>query len=227
MRPSLLLLPSLLGSVWASPTPSPFDDPSLIELGRRAAAAGQPTINATQCYVTLKGDPGFGSFQVGTATGTMWIVWGIPGQAGNKNGDNPVDIVLRAGASVGAVNFVTNGYLNGFPGSYNSPQPSLDYVKVTGTAASFQADVDFSNVPSLQQPQRFTTAMRTTVNGPFGPVTTYPVGSGFLGMKIPEPTAQNTREVNGAFYFTTGIPRYIGTFTGSCFGMVTLPLNLA
>ncbi|UPK96826.1 hypothetical protein LCI18_007761 [Fusarium solani-melongenae] len=215
MRPSLLLLPSILGSIWASPAPSPLDDPSLIELGRRADV-GQPTINATQCYVTVKGDPGFGSFQAG-----------IPGPAGNKNGDNPVDLVLRAGAGIGAVNFVTNGYLNGFPGSYNSPQPSLDYVKVTGTAASFQADVDFSNVPSLQQPQHFTTAMRTTVNGPFGPVTTYPVGSGWLGMKIPEPTAQNTREVTGAFYFITGLPRYIGTFTGSCFGMVTLPLNLA
>lgn len=225
MRSSLLLLPSLLGSIWASPTPSPLDDASLIELGRRAAAAGQPTINATQCTVTAKGDPGFGNFQVGTATGTMWLVWGIPGQAGNKNGDNPVDLVLRAGAGVGAINFVTNGYLNGFPGTLNTPQPSLDYVKVTGTATNFQADIDVSNVPFMQQPQRFTTAMATSSG--LGPVTTYPAGGGFLGLKITDGPAKDTRLVNGAFYLLGPSSRYVGSFTGSCFGMSTLPLNLA
>ncbi|RSL70295.1 hypothetical protein CEP54_001930 [Fusarium duplospermum] len=223
MRSSLLLLPSLVTSIWASPTPSPFDDPALAELGRRAATAGQPTITATQCYVTVKGDPGFTNFQAGTATGTMWIVWGIPGPANNKNGDNPVDISLRAGGgSIGSVTFVTNGYLNAFPSSYNKPMPSLDYVKVKGTAANFQADVDGSNVPIAQQPQRFTTSMTG------GPMTTYPITSGFLGMKISDLTAQNTRDVNGAFYFTgPNLALYVGFVTGSCLGSATLPLNLA
>lgn len=222
MRSSLLLLPSLVASIWASPTPSPFDDPALAELSRRAAAAGQPTITATQCFVTVKGDPGFTIFQAGTATGTMWIVWGIPGPANNKNGDNPVDITLRAGGGVGSVTFITNGYLNAFPGSYNKPMPSLDYVKVKGTASNFQADVDSSNVPFAQQPQRFTTSMNN------GPVTTYPITSGFLGMKISDPTTQNMRDVNGGFYFTgPNLSLYVGYVTGYCLGTATLPLNLA
>ncbi|RSL93316.1 hypothetical protein CDV31_014774 [Fusarium ambrosium] len=151
MRASLLLLPSLIASsIWASPTPSPFNDPALAEqLGRRAAAAGQPTITATQ-----------------------WL--------------------------------------------------RHNYVKVKGTAANFQADVDGSNVPIAQQPQRFTTSMTN------GPVTTYPITSGFLGMKISDPTAQNTRDVNGAFYFNgPNFALYVGFVTGSCLGSATLPLNLA
>ncbi|RMJ14085.1 hypothetical protein CDV36_006234 [Fusarium kuroshium] len=149
-----------------------------------------------------KGGPGFWNFQAGTVTGTMWIVWGIPGPANNKNGDNP--------------------YLNTFPGLSNKPAPSLDYVKVKGTAANFQADVDGSNVPIAQQPQQFTTSITN------GPVTTYPITSGFLGMKISDPTAQNTRDVNGAFYFNgPNFALYVGFVTGSCLGSATLPLNLA
>ncbi|EEU40240.1 uncharacterized protein NECHADRAFT_76307 [Fusarium vanettenii 77-13-4] len=227
MRPSLLL-PSLLGSVWASPTASPLDvDPALVELGRRAAAAGQPTFNFTQCYVTVKGDPGFQSFQAGTATGTMWLVWGIPPPADNKNGENPVDVVLRVGGgSIGSINFVTNGYLNNFPSV--RPGPSIDYVKVKGTAAKFQADVDFSYVPYGQQPQWFATTMSKNIGPPWGPLATYGVTSGFLGLKTTEPTAQNTREVNGAVFFAGGNrnPGYAGYITGSCLGSGTLPLSI-
>ncbi|KAI8723426.1 hypothetical protein NCS52_00198400 [Fusarium sp. LHS14.1] len=227
MRPSLLL-PYLLGSVWASPTPSPIDvDPALIELGRRAAAAGQPTFNFTQCYVTVKGNPGFGDFQASTVQGNMYLVWGIPAPADNKNGDNPVDVVLRIGLGLsGGINFVTNGYLSNFPSV--KAGPSLDYVKVTGTTANFQADVDFSMVPYGQQPQFMSVALRSSTSRTgWGPVTTYLIGSGFLGMKITEPTAQNTRDVNGAVYFVgASSSRYVASITGSCMGSSSLPLSI-
>lgn len=230
MRPSLLL-PYLLGSVWASPTPSPIDDPALIELGRRAVAAGQPTFNFTQCYVTVKGDPGWlRLFQPGTVQGYMYLVWGIPAPADNKNGDNPVDVVLRIGLGLpGGVQFATNGYLSNFP-SYKAG-PSLDYVNVKGTAANFEADVDFSMVPYGQQPQFFSTAMSTAPNRdgpPYGPPATYRIGSGWLGLKISEPTAKNTRDVNGAVWFQGASSSfYVGIITGSCLGSGTLPLYLA
>ncbi|RSL79066.1 hypothetical protein CEP51_007669 [Fusarium floridanum] len=306
------IIPFLGSSALAVPAPSPLDDPAFAELARRAAIT--TGVTATTCSVKVKGENGFPNIQAADWQGTMYIVNGLPAPEGNKNGDNPFDVVLRAGSpdalglpykvansQIGSLLFVTNGFLTKFP--QNLKGPSVDYVttkvnginyradvdfssgvdytkqpqrfvtarkgdttglassypvsegflvmdvtvtgkdtrsinggvqlygpanvalgipNIKGTAANFQADVDGSNVPIAQQPQQFTTSITN------GPVTTYHITSGFLGMKISDPTAQNTRDVNGAFYFNgPNFALYVGFVTGSCLGSATLPLNLA
>lgn len=214
------ILPFLGSSVWAAPAPSPFDDPAV---ARRAAVT--PSITATTCSVRIKGDSGFESFKAGDVSGTMYIVNGIRAPAGNKNGDNPYDVVLRSNsAGVGAVSFTTNGFLNNFPNNIG-PAPSVDYVRTSGTGITYRADIDYSNGFSIQ-PQRFTTAIRTLSNnvyGPWGPVATYSATEGYLVMNVTS-TGKDTRSIYGAVWFT-GIDYawYVAIITGSCFGNVTVP----
>ncbi|KAJ4189684.1 Hypothetical protein NCS54_00245100 [Fusarium falciforme] len=244
MRSSLLLLPSLVGSIWASPAPSPLDDASILaDLGRRAAAAGQPTYTVTQCVVQVKGDPGFVGLKPWQVDGTLWLAQGVPGPAGNKNDGNFIDVLLRAGGMyidgpvsptafiysglVGAVQFVTNGYLTQLPS--NNPRPSVDYVRVLGDMTRFEADLDFSNVPWGQQPQRFSLS-KALQSGGYGPTVSYPATSGWLGLTF-TPTGKDTKTLNGAITLISDTPgqygQYIALVTGACYGNVTLPLKLA
>ncbi|KAL2691663.1 hypothetical protein Neosp_002052 [[Neocosmospora] mangrovei] len=222
------LLPFLGSSAWAAPAPSPFDDTAFAEIARRAAVT--PGITATTCSVRIKGDPGFQSFQAGDVQGTMYIVNGIRAPVGNKNGDNPYDVVLRSNSQggVGAISFTTNGFLKAFPNNIG-PGPSVDYVKTSGTGITYRADIDYSNDASIQ-PQRFTTALRPLVNnayGPLGPVTTYSVTEGYLVMNVTS-TGKDTRSIYGAVWFRgVDYAFYMAWVTGSCFGNTTVPAMIA
>ncbi|KAH7275263.1 hypothetical protein NW759_005175 [Fusarium solani] len=243
MRSPLLLLPSLVGSIWASPTPSPFDaDPSLVELGRRAAAAGQPTITATQCYVKVKADPGFVIAKPFEVQGTLWLVQGIPSPAGSNK---PWDLILRGqgalcgagelkgpvscAGSPGGLQFMTNGYLNGFPNL--KPGPIVDYVQFSGNAAKFTSTIDNTKVPYYQQPQRFTEAMQLDPHqiGNYNPAMTYPITDGWFGLTVTT-TGKDTKDVSGITWFQWSDSQrglYVAYVTGSCFGNVTLPLTVS
>ncbi|KAL2691664.1 hypothetical protein Neosp_002053 [[Neocosmospora] mangrovei] len=243
MRSSLLLLPSLVGSIWASPAPSPLDDTStLADLGRRAAAAGQPTYTLTQCTITVKGDIGFTSIKPWQVDGALWLVQGLPGPAG-KNNDNYMDVLLRAGGMyidgpgspnplpygglVGAIQFVTNGYLTQLPS--NNPRPSVDYASVQGSTTDLDVTLDFSNVPYGQQPQRYSQSYITD-SGAWGPTISYPATAGWLKIKFTA-TGKNSKTFTGGIAVNSELPgrftHYIASVTGACLGNMTLPLKLA
>ncbi|KAI8689870.1 hypothetical protein LRP88_13829 [Fusarium phalaenopsidis] len=217
------ILPFLGSSAWAAPAPSPFDDAAVAELARRAAVT--PGITVTLCSVMIKGDPAWQSFKANDVSGTMYIVNGIRAPAGNKNGDNPYDVVLRSNSpGLGAVSFTTNGFLNNFPYSIG-PAPSVDYVRTSGTGITYRADIDYSNSPS-RQPHTFTTAisiLKDNVYGPWGPVTTYSATEGYLVMNVTS-TGKDTRSIYGAIWFRgVDYSFYMAWVTGSCFGNTTVP----
>ncbi|RSL96560.1 hypothetical protein CEP52_011401 [Fusarium oligoseptatum] len=150
----------------------------------------------------------------------MYIVNGLPAPAGNKNGDNPFDVVLRAGSpdalglpykvansQIGSLLFVTNGFLTKFP--QNLKGPSVDYVTTKVNGINYRADVDFSSgVDYTKQPQ----------------------SEGFLVMDVAV-TGKDTRSINGGVQLygpanvALGIPNslYVAYITGSCFTNVTVP----
>ncbi|RTE72956.1 hypothetical protein BHE90_012627 [Fusarium euwallaceae] len=169
----------------------------------------------------------------------MYIVNGLPAPAGNKNGDNPFDVVLRAGSpdalglpykvansQIGSLLFVTNGFLTKF--TQNLQGPSVDYVTTKVNGINYRADVDFSSgVDYTKQPQRFVTARKGDTTGL---ASSYPVSEGFLVMDVTV-TGKDTRSVNGGVQLygpanvALGIPNsmYVAYITGSCFTNVTVP----
>ncbi|KAJ3460568.1 hypothetical protein MRS44_011435 [Fusarium solani] len=194
MRLSLLL--PFLGSVWAAPTeppsdsfPSIFDNPTIptvdpadlgipddLPLFRRAAATTQNKVqlNVSRCTVRVEGGGGW-RFKPETYNGVLWIVQGIP-SPGTKNGQNPYDLYLDAGIPTasasrgGFIQFVTNAYLRTFPMIGKSLD---DYAKVTTPSDGWiRANIDVSNVPIQDQPNRFSEQLVDS-RGVVGPVTLF------------------------------------------------------
>ena len=160
------------------PTVDPADlgIPDDLPLFRRAADTTQDKVqlNVSRCTARVEGDGGW-RFKPVTYNGVLCIVQGIP-SPGTKNGQDPYDLYLdaaipTASASQGGfIQFLTNAYLRTF---HMIGKGLDDYAKVTTPSGGWiSADVDVSNVPIQDQPNRFSEQLVDS-RGVVGPVTLF------------------------------------------------------
>ncbi|KAH7142864.1 hypothetical protein B0J13DRAFT_526309 [Dactylonectria estremocensis] len=167
----LFLLLSLLGCVWASPTPktptrlSIFDDDSIPVVNQPDLGLLNDTLEprdlggekrAFNLAYTLT-DVFFdgrnqGNWLPFVVRGSLLVIEGIP--SATQNGQNPVDIVISIGNPVnspvaGSISYVTNRYLNPFIRA-STDRTRFDFARVFTTLNTVTVSVDTSSAAANQ-----------------------------------------------------------------------------
>ncbi|KAM0432763.1 hypothetical protein ACHAPT_004465 [Fusarium lateritium] len=248
MRFSPLLLLPFLGSVSALPVSG-----DALNLAQRAPVTGPPpitgpTINVTYCQIRIKAELGW-HFHDFDRPGEMWIVHGGIPAAGTQNGQNPVDVLVRApgygpigtGAPVknngiaGSLQFVSNAYLLDPPGLYDrTPRASVDYAVVKGNRTKFVATLDGANVAIVKQIQAFVTSWEADKPFTYEPAVTTPWSEGWVSITLTDTGNPSWTEVSGGLWAKYNVSPFtpsgfeVARVSGTCGKMnQTLPLNLA
>ncbi|KAH6884210.1 hypothetical protein B0T10DRAFT_579642 [Thelonectria olida] len=167
---NFLLLLSLLGCIWASPTPpthlSIFDNDSIPVVNQpdlklfnfRAHTRGVGVEKRALDLAYILFDITFdgrnqGNYQSFLVRGELLITWQIP-SPGTRNGVNPVDVAIAIGNPsirpvAGSIRYVTNRYLNPLIGGSRDIS-RIDFARVSTTSNTVVVSVDTSIAASNQ-----------------------------------------------------------------------------